>query len=126
MEAITHFLDLSEEHFLEKRWSDSIANSRKFLESVLQEIAASHCNRAYGKPLSKETYEKPALARQYLEDEGLLESKKREAIAKIYGLLSHTGGHPYMADSDQARLLRHLSLTVGQFVLLRYKGFTTQ
>jgi hypothetical protein len=126
MEAITHFLELSEEHFVEKRWSDSIANSRKFLESVLQESAASHSNRAHGKPLARDIYEKPVLVRQYLEDEGLLESKEKEAIAKIYGLLSHTGGHPYMADSDQARLLRHLSLTIGQFVLLRYKGFAKQ
>ncbi len=120
--ATIHFLELSEQHFIEKRWSDSIANSRKFLESAMQEVAAAHSLRVLGATLKTDTYEKPVLVRDYLEREGLLETREKETVAKIYGLLSHTGGHPYMADNDQARLLRHLSLTVGQFVLLRYKG----
>ncbi|PZR73804.1 MAG: hypothetical protein DLM73_09730 [Chthoniobacterales bacterium] len=120
--ATIHFLELSEEHYVEKRWSDSIANSRKFLESVLQEIAGSHFRRKNLAELSADIYSKPVLVRDYLEQEGLLETKEKETVAKVYGLLSHTGGHPYMADADQARLLRHLSLTIGQFALLRYKG----
>jgi len=36
--------------------------------------------------------------------------------------LSETGAHPYMAESDQARLLRQLSLTLSQFVLLRLEA----
>jgi hypothetical protein len=46
----------------------------------------------------------------------------KEALAKVYGLLSHTGGHPYMAQNDQARLLRHLALTFSQFAMLRLRG----
>lgn len=61
--------------------------------------------------------------RTFLEKEALLEKKERETIDKIYGLLSHTGSHPYMAEKDQARLLRQMSLTLIQFVLLRLEGF---
>ena len=57
---------------------------------------------------------------QYIK--GLIEKKEREAIDKVYGLLSHTGGHPYMAEGDQARLLRQLSLVLTQFALLRLEG----
>jgi len=57
-----------------------------------------------------------------LEKEGLLEVKEKQAIDSVYQLLSETGGHPYMAESEQARLLRHLSLTFSQFVMLRLKG----
>jgi hypothetical protein len=60
--------------------------------------------------------------RSYLEKEGLLEPKEREAITSIYGLLSETGGHPNIAESEEARLLRHLSLTFSQFVMLRLRG----
>jgi hypothetical protein len=60
--------------------------------------------------------------RDYLERSGLLESKEKEALAKVYGPLSHTGGHPYMAQNDQARLLRHLALTFSQFAMLRLRG----
>ena len=57
-----------------------------------------------------------------LERSGMLEKKEKEAIAQVYGLLSNTGGHPYIAERDQARLMRHLSLTFAQFVLLRLEG----
>jgi hypothetical protein len=121
-----HHLKLSEEHYLAGRWDDSISNARKFLESTLQEVAASHSLKVKGGKLSDSTYSRPVAVRDYLETETLLESKEKEAIAKIYGLLSHTGGHPYMAQNDQARLLRHLALTLSQFVLLRYEGSLTK
>jgi len=117
-----HHLKLSEEHYLEGRWDDSISNSRKFLESVLQEVAAAYSSRSQGVPLSENIYKRPGRVRDYLEKEKLLEAKEKEAVASVYGLLSQTGGHPYMAQNDQARLLRHLALTFAQFVLLRLKG----
>ncbi len=114
-------LQLSEAHYLESRWADSISNSRKALECLLADAAtiyAGHRNI----PLSDEKKEKPVLMREFLKEHGLLEEKEKEAVAKIYGLLSHTGSHPYMAEKDQARLLRQLSLTLAQFVLLRLEG----
>jgi hypothetical protein len=115
-------LRLSEEHYLSGRWSDCISNSRKFLESALAEVAKLHSKRFKGCDLTLQTAERPVFVRQYLEDEKLIEKKEKEAIEKIYGLLSHTGNHPYMAENDQARLLRQLSLTVSQFVMLRLEG----
>lgn len=116
-------LKLSEEHYRAGRWSDCIANSRKFLESVLQEIASSHSQRISSQNLPERTFSRPVSIRDYLEREALLEKREREAIDKIYGLLSHTGSHPYMAEADQARLLRQLSLTIAQFAMLRFEGF---
>src|SRR5690349_15052609 len=69
---------------------------------------------------------RPVEVRQYLERQGVVEQKEREALDKIYGLLSHTGAHPYMAEGDQARLLRQLSLTLGQFALLRLSSALKQ
>ncbi|MCP5536927.1 MAG: hypothetical protein H7A51_11940 [Akkermansiaceae bacterium] len=117
-------LRLSEDHYRAGRWSDCIANSRKFLESVLQEIASNHSRLSSGEDLAGRTYSRPVAVRDYLEREDLLEKREREAIDKIYGLLSHTGSHPYMAESDQARLLRQLSLTTAQFAMLRFEGFS--
>jgi hypothetical protein len=117
-----HHLDLSEEHYISQRWDDSISNSRKFLECVLQEVAAKYSLHKKGSELPKTKYESPKDVRDFLVQVGLLETKEKEAIATVYGLLSHTGGHPYMAQNDQARLLRHLALTFSQFVLLRFQG----
>jgi hypothetical protein len=117
-----HHLSLSAEHYENGKWDDSISNSRKFFECVLQETASVHSRVKKNLVLSKSTIEKPVLVREYLEKEGLLEAKETEAVAKIYGLLSHTGNHPYMAEKDQARLLRYLALTLSQFILLRLRG----
>ena len=121
-----HHLKLSEEHYLASKWDDSISNSRKFLEAVLQEIAYSHFNRVNKTPLSDEIFSRPVKVREYLEKQGLLETKEREALASVYGLLSDTGSHPYIAQNEQARLLRHLALTFAQFVMLRLQGYNAK
>ena len=121
-EVMKHHLELSETHYVGGRWDDSIANSRKFLESVLQEVAANYHQFKTGQPIAESTYSTPRLVRDYLQTEGLIESKEKQAITKVYGLLSETGSHPYIAEKDQARLMRHLALTFAQFALLRLQG----
>lgn len=118
------FLRLTEDHFVAEHWSDSISNARKFLELVLQE-GATAIARAKGEELPKDTNQ-PAGVRRYFENQKLLELKERETLDKVYGLLSETGAHPYMAESDQARLLRQLVLTLAQFVLLRLDAALSQ
>ncbi|WP_148714332.1 hypothetical protein [Chitinolyticbacter meiyuanensis] len=119
------FLRLGEEHFVAARWSDCISNVRKFFELTLQE-GAKALSTSKGQKFDKSIFERPVEVRQYLEREGLFERKERESIDKLYGLLSETGAHPYMAESDQARLLRQLSLTLAQFVLLRLNAALIQ
>jgi len=121
-----HHLKLSEEHYLEHRWDDSISNSRKFLECVLREIAVLFSQKVKNVSLPESVYSRPLQIREYLSKEGLLEVKEKEAVASVYGLLSETGSHPYMAQNEQARLLRHLSLTFSQFVMLRLQGHLSQ
>jgi hypothetical protein len=121
-ETTFHHLSLSEEHYHNKKWDDSISNSRKFLECIIREVAATHSIRKKGAKLDSDIYSNQKSIRSYLEKEGLLEAKEREAITSVYGLLSETGGHPNMAESEEARLLRHLSLTLSQFVMLRLRG----
>lgn len=120
-DVFEHHLRLSVEHYQNERWDDCIANSRKVLELVLSQVA-DRLGAAKGNPMRQGDLERPAKVREYLESVGLLEQKEREAVAKIYALLSDTGGHPYIAHRDQARLLRHYALTTTQFVLLRLTG----
>lgn len=117
------FLDLSEEHYIAGRWEDTIGNARKFFEQVLSEVANTHSIKSTQQPLNKDVYERPVEVRKYLQKSNLMEEKEVEAIRGIYGLLSETGGHPKTAKNDQARLLRHLALTLSQFAMLRLEGF---
>jgi hypothetical protein len=115
-------LRLSEEHYLAGKWGDCIANSRSVLECTLREVAAWHSQNIRKMPLPPKTYKSALEVRDYLEAAKLISLTEKEALWKVYGLLSGTGNHPNMAESDQARLMRHLALTFSQFVLLRLQG----
>lgn len=115
------FLQLAEGHFVDGKWSDSIGNIRKFFELTMSEgarVIVSKKNLAE----SSVKLDSPVSVRAFLESVGVFERKERETVDKLYGLLSETGAHPYMAESDQARLLRQLSLTMSQFALLRLRA----
>lgn len=122
-DVIKHHLNLSETHYIDEKWDDCIANSRKFLESTLREISDIHHLLETGQNINYSTYSTPYQIRNYLEVQGLIEQKEKEAISKVYSLLSETGSHPYIAQKDQARLMRYLALTFAQFALLRLQGF---
>ena len=121
-----HCLKLSEDHWLSGNWDDCISQARRFLECVLREVAISHSLATSGVALPDRSCKRPVEVRQYLEKEGLLGADETEALAKCYGLLSATGSHPYIAQQDQARLLRQLALVLSQFILLRYQGYLNQ
>jgi hypothetical protein len=122
-QTIKHHISLAEEHYVNSKWDDSIANSRKFLEAILSQVADAFNVKKYSASINTKTLERPVEVRDYLEREKLIETKEKEAIAKIYGLLSSTGSHPFIAEKDQARLMWHLALTFSQFTLLRYEGY---
>jgi hypothetical protein len=122
-DVIKHHLKLSEEHYLNGKYDDSIANSRKVLDAILKQIAERLYIKIEKTSAPAGLLKNAQQTREYLEKHKLLNKAEREALDKNYGLLSVTGGHPYIAEKDQARLMRHLALTFSQFVLLRYQGF---
>lgn len=120
--TLKHHLDLSVTDYQESKWDDSILNSRKVLERILAQVA-NHFNEVVnGAPLQEEILSRPSSVRDYLEKQGLIEKIEKETIFQVYKLLSHTGAHPYMAQRDQARLMRHLALTFSQFILLKLES----
>ncbi|WP_119072228.1 hypothetical protein [Aggregatilinea lenta] len=122
-EVTFHHLELTEQHYLSGNWGDTISNSRNFLENVLREVARAHSLHCQGAELSDSVYTVAWKIRDYLQEQGLLEQKEKVTLKEVFGLLSETGSHPYIAEKDQARLMRHLALTFAQFVMLRYQGF---
>lgn len=122
--TIKHHIRLAEEDYVNDRWSNSIGNSRHFLEAILAQVLERVSTRL-GRNLHPNVYRNATTTRDHLEREGLLTEDEKETIRRIYGLLSNIGGHAYIAEKDQARLMWHLALTCSQFVLLRYEGFVT-
>ncbi len=120
--TLKHHLDLSVTDYQESKWDDSISNSRKVLEGILAQVANRFNEVVKGAPLQEEILSRSSSVRDYLEKQSLIGKSEKETISQVYGLLSETGGHPYMAQRDQARLMRHLALTFSQFILLRLES----
>jgi hypothetical protein len=118
--VILNHLNLSEEHYLGEKWGDSITNSRNFLEAILDKVARALHSK---KGLTTNPPDRPFKVRDFLEQQGFIDATEKEAIARVYGLISNTGSHPNSAEKDQARLMRHLALTLSQFILLRFEGY---
>lgn len=125
-ETVAHHLKLSEEHFLNGKWDDSISNSRKVLDAILKQLTELIYQKVNKNSPPLPLVRNATDTRLFLEKQGILTTIEREALDKTYGVLSATGGHPYIAEKDQARLMRHLALTFSQFVILRYQGFLKQ
>jgi hypothetical protein len=121
--TIKHHLKLSEEHFLNAKYDDSISNSRKVLDAILSQVASAAYLKVNGTPIPQPMLRNATDIRGFLERQNIVTRVERAALDQNYSALSATGGHPYIAEKDQARLMRHLALTFSQFVLLRYEGF---
>ena len=121
--VIKHHIQESERAYSESRWGHSISDARNFFEAILQQIAAAHHLKIKGTTIPDGIFTRPSRVREYLEAEGLIDRPEQEAISKNYGLISNTGSHPNIAERDQARLMRHLALTMSQFIPLKFQGF---
>jgi len=122
-QLIVHHLELSEQAYAESRWNDTISNARNFLESILNQVADKLHQKLHGSSLPPKIAAWPKDVRAFLESEKFIDSTEKEALAKVYGLLSNTGSHPNIAQRDQARLMRTLALTFSQYVLLQWEGY---
>jgi hypothetical protein len=118
--VIKHHLELAERAYVEARWSDAISNARNFFEAILEQVAGELHHKINGAAL---TTNRPVEIREYLDRAGFVDRTEKEAIAKVYGLISNTGSHPNMAHKDQARLMRNLALTFSQYILMQWAGF---
>jgi len=117
------YLESSRAAYTEKRWKDSIHNSRVFLESILQEVATKHHQIRHQSEIKKTILERPREVREYFLREDLIDEKEKEVLKHVYGLLSEKGSHPLQPLPEQARLTRNLSQTFSQFILNRLLSF---
>lgn len=118
-ETAFHFLSLSDEHFIAKHWSDLIHQGRNFLEFTMAQAAKKW---AAHRGIATPRLDKPVEVRAYLQTNDVLSDREREMLNVLYGLLSNTGGHPYIAANDEARLCMNMVLTYTQFILMRLNG----
>src|ERR1700730_14577955 len=121
--VIKHHIQESERAYAEQRWGHSISDARNILEAILREVAAVHHLKTKGATIPDDVYKSAAKVRDYLLSESLIDKSEQDALWKIYGLISNTGSHPNIAEKDQARLMRYLSLAFCEYVLLQWEGY---
>jgi hypothetical protein len=78
--TIKHHMGLSEEHYVNKKWDDSISNSRKVLDATLSQVATNVYLKVKNKPIPSEMLKNATDLRLFLEREGLLTKQERELL----------------------------------------------
>lgn len=121
-EVALHHLHRSEEHYVADKYDDAISNARKFYEVVEKEVARDHSRRIGGSPIKEATLKNSRDIREYLKRHNLIDEKEQRVLINVSDLLSDKGGHAYVAEKEEARLLRIMALTLAQFILNRYSN----
>lgn len=114
-----HFLQLSEDAYINGRWDAAVQHARQTMESVLLQCAVRWAGQKSPPDMLTDTA--PAGIRRYLEREGILDDKEVAAVQHSYGLVSNKGSHVHVCDKDEARLTRHIVLSLTQYVMLELK-----
>jgi hypothetical protein len=110
-----------EDQYVAEKWGASIASARHLLEHVLQEAARHWLPTRQVSP-SDGDLRRAAHVRDELKRTGFMDEKEHRFIGALYGLLSDQGGHPNMAERQNALICRQYALSATQFVLLRLKS----
>ena len=120
--VFTHCLQVSEDRYQSQAWEDCVGNARKAMELAFFQCASLWSRRSAGANLPSDFEKRPVKVREYFKDQGLISEKEHEALSKNYALLSEVGSHPYIAQADQARMLRQIALVLTEFVMVRTSG----
>lgn len=110
------------EHFENSKWEDSIHNSRKLYELVLEE-----CAKYYSKNIAKDGVDfskaKAVNIRIYLEEKNFFSEDETNIIHYYYKYLSNIGSHPKLALEEQADFSRVMSINTILYAMNRLENF---
>ena len=110
------------EHFENSKWEDSIHNSRKLYELVLEE-----CAKYYSKNIAKDGVDfskaKAVNIRIYLEENNFFSENETNIIHYYYKYLSNIGSHPKLALEEQADFSRVMSINTILYAMNRLENF---
>lgn len=121
-EEFEQFYNDMNEHFENSKWSDSIHNSRKLYEIVLNE-----CAKYYSINILKDGKidgsEKPVQIREYLENNNFFSEDEANIVRYYYKYISNIGSHSKMALQEQADFSRVMSINTMLYALNRLEKF---
>ena len=112
-------LKLTDEHYGNGTWGDSIKHVRDVMEVALLGVARAV---AAEKGVNFSRTAMPGSVRAFLRDHAIVTKEEYEFLTTLYGLLSAQGGHPNMSEKEHARMHRQLALTAVHMILLRYEA----
>ena len=117
LEAILHHHDQADETFVNGNWGSASSETRNFFIAVLRglrDVATSTGGiKAFADGNDKNLIED-------FKTIGLLTDEEKEAILKLWVLLSYSGPHVGIHDQERARLTRLLVLGLVQLLWLKF------
>lgn len=120
LDVIRHHHKEADETFVNGNWGSASGETRNFFVAVLRGLREAATSRG-GLPAFTFGNEK-GLMEDYVKI-GLLTEEEKEAILKLWVLLSYSGSHLGIQPQHRARLTRLLVLGLTQWLCLKFVAF---
>lgn len=120
---IAHHYKEADDTYSSGKWGSSSNETRNFFIAVLRglrDVATAHGAPVLNQPVSDKN-----LIEDY-ERIGFLTVEEKEAVLKLWVLLSYSGSHPGIQDTDRARLTRLLVLGLTEWLCLKTAAYAKQ
>lgn len=120
LETIVHHHDEAEKAFANGVWGSASTETRNFFVAILRGMRERAT--ASGKATSFTSGNDSDLIKNF-ETIGLLSEDEKDAVLKIWVLLSYSGPHVGIQEQDRAKLTRLLVLGMTQWLCLKFKDW---
>lgn len=113
------------DHFEKSKWEDSIHNSRKLYELILEETATSYSKNVKKINKSFENVQNVKV-REYLEDVNFFTDDEINVIHYFYKYISNIGSHIKLASEEQADFCRVIAINIMLYSLRRLESYINE
>ena len=117
IDVVLHHHDEADETFVNRNWGSASAETRNFFVALLRGLRDSATERG-GLPSFAHGNDSHII--EDLHKHGLLTVEEKDAILKLWVLLSYSGRHVGIQDNQRARLIRLLVLGQAQWLCLKF------
>ena len=116
---------LYEKATTEKEYNDVADKVRKLLDQLIMQVS-DQVSHLKNEKMAKGKEPAPVRRRQFLNEQGLITSKEKELLDKIYSFVSAEGPHSLRSSAERTRISKNIVIEVILYLLRRLHEFKAE
>ena len=120
LEVVLHHHNEADETFINRNWGAASAETRNFFVALMRGLRDIATDRG-GVPPFQHGNDSGLI--EDFQKRGLLSAEEKDAVLKLWVLLSYSGPHVGIQDDARARLIRLQALGLAQWMCLKFQAW---